>query len=94
MAITYKGVPGRARFLAPEDKFKAKKAPPLIPVWNQANPIVEPAIEVIQPVPETDSKPIVINSKPITHDSEPTIEKPKKRGRPKKVKEEKESEMF
>ena len=98
MSVTYRGKPNRERFLAPGDKFRAKKVVqeplmvPVVPVWVN--------LEEMRQAPETEKvvdikpvvKPIMVESELIV--DEPVIEKPKKRGRPKKVKEEKESEMF
>ncbi|MBC8457224.1 MAG: hypothetical protein H8D67_04415 [Deltaproteobacteria bacterium] len=67
MAVTYKGVPNRERWLQPWEKFRSK------------NPVVEslPA-EDVEPVMEVklfEDAPII---------GKPIVEKPKKKGRPKK----------
>lgn len=87
MAVTYKGMPHRKRVLAPEVKFKAKRGAQwsfMIPMQKISKPVLE-SIELQEP---NDSKPATDDVKPIVAEDEPIVKKPKKRGRPKRVKEE------
>lgn len=78
MAVTYKGMPHRKRRLAPEIKFRAKKKqePLMIPMQKISKPVF---------VEEDVLQELAVDDEPIISDSEPVAEKPKKRGRPKKV---------
>ena len=79
MAITYKGDSNRERWLEPADKFKAKKAPLVVPMER----LVEPVLKQ-----EADSNSVVVDSKvnevKLTESVPPEPRKPKRKGRSKK----------
>ncbi|MBC8275797.1 MAG: hypothetical protein H8E40_12630 [Chloroflexi bacterium] len=82
MAVTYKGIPNRERWLQPSEKFKAKKVLLIVSIEKLAEPVLEQE-KGTEPI-VVDSNPIVNDVEPIETDSKPGIGKPKKRGRPKK----------